>query len=210
MGRKNRNGPADDAEPRPDEGPLSELVYWRDPKKSGVVFGSAMLVLILFTCMSVISVVAYTGLAILSGTLAFRLYKQVMQAVQKTNEGHPFKDYLEAEVTVSDEKAQELSTAVVQRFNGAVTKLRSLFLVEDIFDSVKFGLGLYLLTYIGAWFNGLTLVILGLVALFATPKVYEQNKTVIDQYLELAQAKYSEVMAKVSAAIPFGKKDKAQ
>lgn len=70
---------------------VSELVYWRDPKKSGVVFGAIFVVLIALTCLSLISVVAYTALAVLSGTFAFRVYKAVLQAVQKTNEGHPFK-----------------------------------------------------------------------------------------------------------------------
>jgi len=211
MGKKNRGGSAgDEAEARPDEGPVSELVYWRDPKKSGVVFGSAFLVLIFLTFASFISVLAYSSLLVLTGTFGFRLYKMVMQAVQKTNDGHPFKELLEAEVTIPDEKAQEISAAVFQHLNGLALKLRSLFLVEDVFDTVKFGLVLYLLTYIGAWFNGLTLIILALIAMFATPKVYEMNKTVIDQYLELIQAKYAEISTKVCAAIPFGKKDKAQ
>jgi hypothetical protein len=154
--------------------------------------------------------VAYTSLAVLSGTLAFRVYKSVLQAIQKTQDGHPFKEYLEVELTVPDDKAQELSSAVISHLNKAVVKLRSLFLVEDIVESAKFAAVLYLLTYIGAWFNGLTLVILGLIAIFALPKVYETNKTIIDQYIDLISAKISEINAKVTAAVPFLKKEKAQ
>lgn len=40
---------------------------------------------------SVISVFAYVSLLLLGGTVAFRIYKSVMQALQKTTEGHPFK-----------------------------------------------------------------------------------------------------------------------
>jgi len=212
MGRKNRNGSASDDvnEPRPDDGPVSELVYWRDPKKSGAVLGAVLVVLLSLTFLSLISVIAYTSLAVLSGTLAFRVYKTVLQAIQKTQDGHPFKEYLEAEVTVPNEKAQEVSSAVISYLNNAALKLRSLFLVEDFVDSAKFGAVLYLLTYIGAWFNGLTLVILGVIALFALPKVYETNKTIIDQYLDLIAAKFSEVNAKITAAVPFLKKEKAQ
>jgi len=189
---------------------VSELVYWRDPKKSGIVFGALLVILLSLTSLSLISVVAYTSLAVLSGTLAFRVYKSVLQAIQKTQDGHPFKEYLEVEVTVPDDKAQEVSSAVISSLNKSVVKLRSLFLVEDIVESAKFGAVLYLLTYIGAWFNGLTLVILGLIALFALPKVYETNKTIIDQYLDLIAAKISEINAKVTAAVPFLKKEKAQ
>lgn len=189
---------------------VSELVYWRDPKKSGIVFGSVFVVLIALTLLSLISVVAYTSLAVLSGTFAFRVYKSVLQAVQKTSDGHPFKEYLELDLALPSDKAQELSTAVINYLNTTVTQLRRLFLVEDLVDSAKFGLFLYALTYIGSWFNGLTLLILSFVALFALPKIYETNKTVIDQYIDLVWGKIAEINAKVTAAVPFLKKEKAQ
>jgi len=189
---------------------VSELVYWRDPKKSGVVFGGIFLVLIALTWLSFISVVAYTSLAILSGTFAFRVYKNVVQTVQKTNEGHPFKEYLEQDLTLENDKTQEIYNAVISHINKLAIQLRHLFLVEDLVDSAKFGGVLYLLTYLGSWFNGLTLLILAFLALFGLPKVYEMNKRVIDQYMDLACAKVSEISAKVHEVLPFGKKEKAQ
>jgi hypothetical protein len=72
-------------------GSIAELVYWRNPKKSGIVFGSGLVILLSLTFFSIISVVAYASLAALSVTLSFRIYKNILQAVQKTNEGHPFK-----------------------------------------------------------------------------------------------------------------------
>jgi hypothetical protein len=189
---------------------MSELVYWRDPKKSGVVFGAIFIVLIALTCLSLISVVAYTSLAVLSGTFAFRVYKAVLQAVQKTNEGHPFKEYFDLDITFSGEKAQELSNAIINYANTGLLKLRRLFLVEDFVDSAKFAVFLYVLTYLGGWFNGLTLAIIGAIALFSLPKVYETNKTVIDQYIDLVMGKVSEINAKVTAAVPFLKREKTQ
>lgn len=70
---------------------VEALVYWRDPKKSGVVFGSIMAILLSLCYMSLISVVAYSSLLALTGTICFRIYKNILQAVQKTSEGHPFK-----------------------------------------------------------------------------------------------------------------------
>lgn len=71
------------------------------------------------------------------------------------------REYLEVDVTVSQEKSQEVCGTVVAHFNGFVTELRRLFLVEDLIDSLKFGGILWLLTYVGAWFNGMTLVTMG-------------------------------------------------
>jgi len=212
MGRKNRvnSNSVDSTEPLTDDGPVSELVYWRDPKKSGIVFGSAFVILIALTFLSFISVVAYTSLAVLSGTFAFRVYKNILQAVQKTQDGHPFKEYLELDLALEGDKAQEVCGAIISHLNQRVIQLRRLFLVEDLVESAKFGAFLYFLTYLGSWFNGLTLVILALVALFGLPKVYESNKNVIDQYMDLVWAKVSELNSKVTAALPFGKKEKAQ
>lgn len=171
---------------------MSELVYWRDPKKSGAVFAGILTILISLTCLSFISVLAYTSLAILSGTLGFRLYKNVLQTVQKTQDGHPFKyvsklillplslrvfgstfqkakvtgfffrEYLEQDLALESEKTEEISKILISHVNKVMIQLRRLFLVEDLIDSAKFGGILYFLTYLGSWFNGLTLVILGI------------------------------------------------
>ncbi|KAK6636522.1 hypothetical protein RUM43_010184 [Polyplax serrata] len=190
----------------PDRGPVESLVYWRDPKKSGVVFGSVMVILLSLTTFSLISVVAYTSLAILGGALGFRIYKNVLQAVQKTAEGHPFKEFLEFDLTLSPERAREICDVVVSHLNSAVAKCRSLFLVEDIVDSVKFGFCLWCLTYVGSWFNGLSLLIISFVGLFTLPKVYENNKAVIDANLDVVRSKINEVTDKIRAVSPIGKK----
>ena len=68
-----------------------DLIYWRDPKKTGIVFGSMLVLLLSLALFSVLSVVAYLSLAGLTVTISFVVYKKVLQAVQKTGEGHPFK-----------------------------------------------------------------------------------------------------------------------
>jgi len=70
---------------------VAALIYWRDPKKSGIVFGTILGVLLSLAYFSLISVLAYMSLLALSGTILFRIYKTVLQAVQKTSDGHPFK-----------------------------------------------------------------------------------------------------------------------
>lgn len=187
-----------------------ELIYWRDTRKSGIVFGSVLAILLSLSVVSFISVVSYASLALLALTLSFRLYKNILQAVQKTQDGHPFKEYLEIDVTLSQEKVQEVADMSAARFNSTLLELRRLFLVEDIVDSFKFGLGLWALTYVGSWFNGITLVILAFVGLFSFPKVYETHQEKIDQNVDLVRAKVNEVVEKVQAVLPIGKKPKSQ
>ncbi|CAG2166802.1 unnamed protein product [Oppiella nova] len=56
---------------------------------------------------------------------------------------------------------------------------------------------------------GLTLIILSYLALFSLPKVYEMNKTQVDQYLSLVSTQITDITSKIRGAIPFpAKKDK--
>jgi len=190
----------------PERGPVESLIYWRDPKKSGPVFGGVLVVLLALTYFSLISVVAYLSLLALTATISFRIYKNVVQAVQKTGDGHPFKEILETDVALPQDKVKEVVEVTVAHLNAALVELRRLFLVEDLVDSIKFGVLLWCLTYLGAWFNGMTLVIISWVALFTLPKVYEANKTQIDANLDLVRSKVAEITSKVKAAIPIGKK----
>ncbi|XP_014300405.1 reticulon-1 isoform X1 [Microplitis demolitor] len=185
---------------------VAALIYWRQPEKTGIVFGVIMSILLSLTYFSLISVFSYSALLTLMGTMGFRIYKTILQAVQKTSDGHPFKDILDIDLTLPSEKVHEVADIAVAHANAAVSELRRLFLIEDFIDSLKFSVGLWCLTYVGSWFNGMTLIIIGVIALFTLPKVYETNKAQIDQNLALVQGKINELTAKIKAAIPLGKK----
>lgn len=187
-------------------GLVESLIYWRSAARSGAALGAGLALLVALACCSVVSVLAYSSLLALSVAVAFRIYKNVLQAVQKTNEGHPFKWLLEKDISVPAERAQSLAAAATAHLNAALAELRRLFLVEDLVDSLKFGVLLWCLTYVGACFNGITLIILAWIALFTLPKAYEMNKAQVDGNLELARAKINEITAKVRAAVPIGRK----
>ncbi|XP_046962842.1 reticulon-1 isoform X1 [Vanessa cardui] len=189
---------------------VESLIYWRSAGRSGAALGAGLALLVALACCSVVSVLAYSSLLALSAAVAFRIYKNVLQAVQKTNEGHPFKWLLEKDISVPAERAQSLAAGATAHLNAALAELRRLFLVEDLVDSLKFGVLLWCLTYVGACFNGITLIILGWIALFTLPKAYEMNKPQVDANLELARAKINEISAKVRAAVPLGRKAESE
>ncbi|XP_029608352.1 reticulon-4 isoform X6 [Salmo trutta] len=189
---------------------LVELLYWRDVKTSGVVFGASLSLLLSLTLCSIVSVSSYIGLALLSVTICFRIYKGILQAIQKSDEGHPFKLYLDQDVALSEETVHKYSDCVLTRFNTTVTELRRLFLVEDLVDSLKFAVLMWILTYVGALFNGLTLFILGLVGMFSCPIVYEKYKVQIDHYVGMANKQVKDIIATVQAKVPGLKRVKAE
>jgi len=186
-----------------------DLLYWRDVKTTGVVFGASLLLLLSLTVCSIVSVCSYVGLALLSVTISFRIYKGILQAIQKSDEGHPFKLYLDQEVTLSEDVVHNYSDMALDRLNKTVAGLRRLFLVEDLIDSLKFAVLMWILTYVGALFNGLTILILGLVGAFSAPIVYEKHQAQIDHYIALVNNQIKDVVAKIQAKVP-GLKRKAE
>ncbi|XP_078260964.1 uncharacterized protein LOC144596496 isoform X1 [Rhinoraja longicauda] len=206
---RNTNIPGDSADAviadisvKLDKNSVVDLIYWRDIKKTGLVFGASLFLLLSMTIFSIVSVIAYLGLAALSVTISFRIYRGILQAVQKSDDGHPFKACLEKDVAVSDELVHKYSDIGLGHVNQVITELRRLFLVQDLVDSLKFSVLMWLLTYVGALFNGLTLLIIALVAVFSIPVVYERHQAQIDHYLGIVNKQIRDVTAKIRAKVP--------
>ncbi|XP_029496291.1 reticulon-4a isoform X1 [Oncorhynchus nerka] len=206
---KDTEGPGMDQMPNLSAEAVVELLYWRDVKTSGVVFGAGLSLLLSLTLCSIVSVSSYITLVLLSVTICFRIYKGILQAIQKSDEGHPFKLYLKQDVGLSEETVHKYSDCALARFNTTVIELRRLFLVEDLVDSLKFAVLMWILTYVGALFNGLTLLILGLVGMFSFPIIYEKYKVQIDHYVGMANKRVKDIIATVQAKVPGLKRVKA-
>lgn len=186
---------------------VRDLIFWRDVKKTGAVFGTSLIVLLSLAAFSVISVVAYLILAVLSVTITFRIYRSVVQAVQKSEEGHPFKSMLEMDITMSSESFHKHLNAILVHVNKVLKVVVRLFLVEDLVDSLKLAVFMWLMTYVGAVFHGITLLILAEILIFSLPIVYEKYQTQIDHYIVLVRDQTKSIIAKVQAKVPgIGKK----
>ncbi|XP_003743358.1 reticulon-1-A [Galendromus occidentalis] len=188
----------------------TRLVHWRDPQKSGIVSGVGLIVLFSICKFSVISVAAYTLLAAVCGAFGFRVYKLVMSKVNKTEEGHPFQDLLDLPLpaNLSDtEKAQQFGETLFANVLSTIRKIRSVVLIEDLIESAKFIVLLWFATYIGAWFNGLTLVILLWIGLFSVPKIYVEYQTEIDEQLEKISSLVGQVRSKIPGQAADAKED---
>ncbi|XP_028915526.1 reticulon-3 isoform X2 [Ornithorhynchus anatinus] len=189
---------------------VHDLIFWRDVKKTGLVFGTTLIMLLSLAAFSVISVASYLILAFLSVTISFRVYKSVIQAVQKSEEGHPFKAYLDVDIALSSEAFHNYVNAAMVHINRALKLIIRLFLVEDLVDSLKLAVFMWLMTYVGAVFNGITLLILAELLIFSVPIVYEKYKTQIDHYVGIARDQTKSIVAKIQAKLPGIAKKKAE
>jgi hypothetical protein len=185
-----------------------DLLLWRDVRKTGVVFASLVILLSLFAAFSALSVVSYFSLAILTVTFSFRAYWHAVQTVKKTTDENPLKKYLDVPLTVSDESVHRHADIIAKHVVQLANDLRKIFFVENILDSLKCALVLWVLTYVGACFNGLTLFTIAVVGLFTLPKVYNLYKAPINNVLGLACNKMRDVCKMVQDRVPMLSKKK--
>lgn len=179
---------------------------WEDPIQSGVIFGSVFASLISICYYSLISVCAYGSLTALLAVLSLKVYTYVMVTfLKKEVPCNPLAKVAELNLEIPEEKISSIANNASTKLNATLLELRRLFLVENMLDSIKFGLSLWVLTYIGSWFNAMTLVLISWAGLFTIPKVYILNKAQIDPVLDKVKAQFDEISGKVFAMIPQAK-----
>ncbi|CAJ0960810.1 unnamed protein product, partial [Mesorhabditis belari] len=187
-----------------------DLIYWRDPKKSGIALALTLIALFILAKYPILSVVTYTSLLVLAGTLGFRIFKAVEAQIKKTEQANPFQPLLDTELSLPQEKVHEQVDVLVEHGQLLATQTRRLFLVESIVDSVKFGLFLWALTYISAWFSGFGLLIVFVLGVFSIPKFYEVYQEPIDQHLSVIKGHIDNVTNIVEEKLPFLKRARVE
>ncbi|XP_038237713.1 reticulon-2 isoform X4 [Dermochelys coriacea] len=184
---------------------VADLVYWRDTRTSALVFTGIMVTLLSLLHFSIVSVGSYGALAVLGITITLRLGRKGLQALHRSDGANPFQAQLDADLPLSQEQLERLTVRLSRDILAAAHTLRRLFLVEDLVDSIKFAFLFYVLTYVGAVFNGLTLLILGVISAFTFPLLYRQHQAQIDQYVGLVRNHLSNLRAKIQAKLPSAK-----
>merc|ERR1711962_181751 len=150
---------------------------WEDPIYSGVVFGSVFSTLVAICYYSLISVFAYASLTILCAVIGIQIYTYVMVTFLKKETTNPIAKIAGCELTIPADRVNDYASRGTEKVNCAIKELRRLFLVENWLDSIKFGLSLWVLTYVN-------------------------NKAQIDPVLDQVKAKLNEVSDKVTALMP--------
>jgi hypothetical protein len=183
---------------------VRDLLLWKCPVGTGIVFAGLLLIQFSLVCHSVISVVAYQGLAILAASLAFKLYTQfVSNSVVKCD---ALKCVNNCDWKVSEDALVKFAQKLTNCINSSTACARDLFLFKNYAKTAKFAAFLYFLTYLGACFNLLTLLIIDTIALFTLPKIYVTYKHEIDHVVKLLLAHIKEHKKTVRAKlvdVPF-------
>ena len=164
-----------------------------------------MATLISLVKFSLISVVANIALLLLMIGVAAKLYVHLMGFLKKPC-SDPLECVREMDISLPAEKVEAWVTSGAETVNHVNTSLRNLLLVENYIETLKFGVLMYVLSFIGAMFNTLTLLILAWVSAFILPTVYDQNQAQFDDLAAQIVEKYNGINEKLTAMLPAPKK----
>lgn len=138
------------------------LLLWHNWRKTGLLFIMVLTLLLDMATNPVISVVSVAGAITISLTISYSCYVWGMRKLRKSCVvEHPLKQYLEMDVTISAKTTEQLAHMLVSKLNPILLRCRSLFLVEDMLDSLKLLLIFCGLNIVGDYINGMTLLLVG-------------------------------------------------
>jgi len=189
-------------------GDKMSLLYWENPVVTGSIFLPPFLIMSGLMYCTLISVLAYTGLTLIGAVVAVKVFGIVMA---KANKPNPLASHLQhisqVDLTISPETVEQRVTMIVAKTNQFTAHLKNVIIVQDVMETLKFGLVCYLLTFIGGMMNTLTLLVLVWVLVFTLPKVYLNNQDMADEVISKAMVQINAIKEKVFPAAAPVKKD---
>ncbi|KAM8741290.1 reticulon-2b [Acanthopagrus schlegelii] len=167
---------------------LVDLVYWRNVRRTAIVFTGLVIGLASVFQLSAITVLSHICLGAMCVTFPLRLYYKLLELLRWNPGVHPFQSYLDNDSSLTDKETVMLVEEAVLLIAFAVTEIKRLIFIDSIIDSIKFVVLLYLLTYIGVLTNGLTLIITAVIAIFSIPLLYKKQQVRIRRMVRAVKA----------------------
>ncbi|XP_061637742.1 reticulon-2a isoform X5 [Phyllopteryx taeniolatus] len=167
---------------------VMDLIYWKDTERTGIVLTGLVVGLLCLFQLSIITVVSTASLTIVCFTMSVRIYYKILHTLNWGVGEHPFKSYLDMDISFSGEQTELYMQKVIVMTLYAVDSLKRLFFVSNLLESLKLLVLIYLVTYLGDLCNGLTLLIIGVIALFSLPLFYRRHQEQVDNIIGRIQA----------------------
>jgi len=166
---------------------VKDMLLWTDPRISGAVFGSSLVLLFSLATFTLLSVASTLLLLALTTVGAYRFYLSLLFRIKGTYDD-TFDKISSFDVSLPKDKIQELARLLDTDINRGINHLKSIILWDNIATSAIAFFVVYMVYCVGSIFNTITLLILVHIGLFTLPKVYQLYQVQIDQTIQQATA----------------------
>jgi len=163
---------------------LKSLVLWENPALSGGVLASSLALVLSCRWVSLLNVACALFVFGISASFIYVNGLLVFNRItNKSNAPRPLEKYYSRSAEFLHLEADRLHRRVdyvTDGLNIVLTELAKVVLVEDNKRSLKFIGYFYAIWTLRTWFSTTTLLSLIIVSLFAAPRLYLDNQTLID------------------------------
>lgn len=167
----------------------SYILHWRDPVRTGLLFGilNFFYFLITYGDYSVLTLISYCALAILVAAFAYAngtiLYGKYIQGLVVEN---PLSARWSDAEPVPRYVAEKHLDSLLNFVNAVREVARDVFYCNFPILSLKFAGLFFLLSLFGKWFSGFTLAYIAVLISFVWPRLYEEKRKEIDHFAKIA------------------------
>jgi len=192
---------------------VSYILHWSDPIRTGLLFGIFNFTFFLITYgeYSIVSLGAYSALALLVAAFAYAngsiLFAKYIQGLVAEN---PLSTRWSNAEPIPRYVVEKHLDSVLNVVNAVLEVARDAFYSNFPILSVKVGVILLILSFIGKWFSGFTLLYIVTLIAFVWPRAYQEKQREIDQYWKLATDQYDTYAQLALSKIPKLDKRKTQ
>ncbi|KAG0286492.1 reticulon-like protein of the endoplasmic reticulum [Linnemannia gamsii] len=162
---------------------LKSLVLWEKPAVSGGVLASSLALVLSCRWVSLLNVACAAFVFGISASFVYVNGLLIFNRVTNKSAARPLEKYYSRSAEFLHLEADRLHRRVdyvTDGLNIVLTELAKVVLVEDNKRSLKFIGIFYAVWTLRTWFSTTTLLSLILVSLFAAPRLYLDNQTLID------------------------------
>jgi len=185
---------------------VTKILLWRDPVRSGLLFGIANLFYILFTWgeYSVITLASYLLLSLLIVCFSYTNYIVLKGSwIQGKKVENPFVErFKNQKFHVRRESIDQHVDTVLNLINLCIDEYREVFYCVENLRSLKYALYFYLAATIGNWFDFITILYIGLLVSFIWPRLYEEKQKEIDQFYNVAKEQVNNYLQLALSKLP--------
>ncbi len=183
---------------------LERLVMWDDPIISSSVFCTGMIGLTALSYYPLMCVLSYLGLFLLGLSSGLQVLTYTSRTVLHKEINNPVESVATMDPSVSPQSVQRVIRSSVAPFNTVINRLHRLLILDDMVESLKFGLELWAVAYFGSLFSMMTILTVSWVSIFTLPKIYRTNQAKIDSAVQRIQQEVVRARARVCDLVPLG------
>lgn len=170
---------------------VSEVVHWRDPVRSGLIFGiiNFFYFLVTYGDYTFLTITSYLLLVLLGACFGYSNYVVLKASwLQGKQVPNPFVSLFEnRDFRITRQDAEPHFKTVLDLVNAVVQRFREVFFCTNVLLSLKYAAAFWFSAVLGKWFSEITLLYLVALGAFAWPRLYEEKHTEIDQYVGIAK-----------------------